>query len=240
MVTLGLAGVTTVSWIYTSYLAGGLEGAMLAMPRMHRWEASYLTLVFVMWAVMMVGMMVPSASPLVLLFVRMNRTRHEEQDPLLPTAAFLAGYVAAWSAYGAAATLVQWGLHRAALLSPTAVSASPVLGGALLVAAGLYQWTPLKRACLTECRSPLGFLMSEWRDGGWGAFVMGAKHGWFCVGCCWVLMALLFVAGVMNLLWMAAITLFVLAEKVLPGGELVARAGGTAFVVAGIALLALG
>jgi predicted metal-binding membrane protein len=136
--------------------------------------------------------------------------------------------------------MAQWGLQRAALLSPSAASASPLFGGTVLVAAGVFQWTPLKQACLTQCRSPLSFLMTEWREGKWGALVMGVKHGWYCVGCCWALMALLFVAGVMNLLWMAAITAFVLAEKLLPKGELLARVSGVVLIAAGILLLAWG
>ncbi|HSF15819.1 MAG TPA: DUF2182 domain-containing protein [Vicinamibacteria bacterium] len=244
VVTVGLAGITALSWFYTLYLARSMPdtitGVELALPQMHVWEAAYLPMIFVMWAVMMTAMMVPSASPLVLLFARLNRTRHEEKDPLLPTAAFVAGYVLVWTAYSATAALTQWGLHRAALLSPSAVSASPIFGGVLLLAAGIFQWTPLKQACLTQCRSPLGFLMSEWRAGERGALIMGIKHGWYCVGCCWVLMALLFVAGVMNLLWMAAITAFVLAEKLLPRGEVVGLLGGVLMVVAGILLLARG
>jgi predicted metal-binding membrane protein len=240
VITAGLAGVTAVSWIYTSHLAGSLSGAKLTMPHMHAWGASYVTMVFVMWAVMMVAMMVPSATPFILLFARLNRTRETRADPVLPTTAFAAGYILVWTGYSAVATLAQWGLHRAALLSPSAASASPLFGGALLLAAGIFQWTPLKQACLTQCRSPLGFLMSEWREGRRGALIMGFKHGWYCVGCCWILMALLFVAGVMNLLWMAVITAFVLAEKLLPRGEVVARLGGAVLTAAGIFLLARG
>jgi predicted metal-binding membrane protein len=240
VVTAGLVGVTVLSWIYTLLLAGSLPGVQLAMPHMHVWEASEVTLVFVMWAVMMVAMMVPSASPLILLFARLNRMRHEGADPVFPTAAFLAGYILVWTGYSALATLAQWGLHRAALLSPAAASATPLFGGALLLAAGIFQWTPLKQACLAQCRSPLAFLMAEWREGLRGALVMGIKHGGYCVACCWILMALLFVAGVMNLLWMAVITGFVLAEKLLPKGDLVARLGGAVLVASGIALLAWG
>ena len=143
-----------------------------------------------------------------------------------------------WTAYSAVATLAQWGLHKAALLSPAMAATSPVLSGGLLLAAGIFQWTPLKRACLKGCRSPLSFLMSEWRDGRVGAFVMGLQHGSYCLGCCWMLMALLFVAGVMNLLWVAAIALFVMAEKILVRGELLGHVTGAALVAAGVALMA--
>jgi len=244
VVLAGLVGVTALSWAYTSYLALTVRqtstGAEVILPHMRPWDTSYLALAFVMWAVMMVAMMVPSASPLVLLFTRMNRTRDAGADPILPTSIFVTGYLIVWTAYSAGAALAQWGLHRAALLSPSAPSATPLFGGALLIAAGLFQWTPLKDACLTQCRSPMAFLMSEWRRGKRGALIMGIKHGWYCVGCCWVLMALLFVAGVMNLLWMAVITAFVLAEKLLPRGKLIARLSGLVFVAAGICLIAQG
>jgi len=135
------------------------------------------------------------------------------------------------------ATLAQWGLHSAALLSPMMVSTSPFLGGMLLLAAGLFQWTPLKYACLTHCRSPLSFLMTEWREGHWGALIMGLRHGSYCTGCCWFLMALLFVAGVMNVLWVATITAFVLIEKVAPRGDVVGRVAGVVLVIAGLMML---
>ena len=142
-----------------------------------------------------------------------------------------------WIGFSALATLAQWGLHEAALLSPMMVSTSPILGGVLLLSAGIFQWTPWKYTCLKHCRSPLGFLMTDWRDGAWGAFWMGLRHGSYCTGCCWFLMALLFVAGVMNLLWVAAITAFVLVEKMVPRGDLVGRVAGGVLILAGIVLL---
>jgi predicted metal-binding membrane protein len=150
---------------------------------------------------------------------------------------FLLGYFVVWTLFSVVAVVAQWGLHAAALLSPTMVSTSSILGGVLLIAAGVFQWTPLKHACLNHCRSPLGFLMTEWREGKGGALVMGVKHGSYCVGCCWILMALLFAAGVMNLLWVAAIAAFVLTEKVLPRGDLVGRIAGGVLVLAGIVIL---
>jgi predicted metal-binding membrane protein len=153
-------------------------------------------------------------------------------------AIFVFGYLAVWTAFSAVATFAQWGLHRAAMLSTMMAATSPLLNGGLLIAAGIFQWTPLKRACLRGCRSPLSFLMSEWREGSAGAFVMGLRNGTYCVGCCWILMALLFVAGVMNLFWVAAIALFVMAEKILGKGELLAHVAGVALVIAGAALMA--
>jgi predicted metal-binding membrane protein len=155
----------------------------------------------------------------------------------VPTAVFLAGYLTVWTAYSAAATLLQGALLEAALVSPMMVSTSPALGGGLLLAAGAFQWTPLKRACLNHCRSPLSVIMTQWREGTKGAFVMGLRHGSYCAGCCWILMALLFVAGVMNLLWVAAIAVFVLVEKAAPQGVWIGRAAGAAMFAAGVLML---
>ena len=242
VVIAGLVCVASLGWVYLLYLARGMAGmnmsADMALPRMQAWGAVDLALLFVMWAVMMVAMMVPSASPLILMVAAVNRKRRERDDPLVPTGLFLAGYLLVWTAFSAVATVAQWGLHATALLSPAMVSVSPVVGGLLLLTAGIFQFTTLKQVCLTQCRSPLGFVMRHWRAGRGGAVRMGLEHGGYCVGCCWVLMALLFVAGVMNLLWVAVISLFVLAEKVLPRGELVGRLGGAALLVAGAVVLA--
>jgi len=249
-----LAGISVLAWVYMLYLAwampsmdmngmetGSVERAVeQAMPQMHAWGATELLLTFIMWAIMMVAMMVPSAAPMILLFATINRKRCQQQRPYVATGIFLAGYLVIWTLFSALATLAQWGLHSAALLSPMMVGTSPILGGALLVAAGVFQWTPLKHACLAHCRAPLDFLMSDWREGTRGAFTMGLRHGTYCLGCCWFLMTLLFVAGVMNLLWVAAITLFVLIEKVVPAGAVVGRIAGAVLVVAGIVLFAQG
>jgi predicted metal-binding membrane protein len=246
VVVTGLAGVSLVAWAYLFYVVrrmgtAGELGAMdmapeMAMPQMQGWGAVDLLLLLIMWAVMMVAMMLPSASPLILIFARANREKGGRRV-VGSGGILLLGYLLVWAGFSIVATMAQWGLHRAALLSPRMVSASPVLGGLLLVAAGIFQFTPLKRACLVRCRSPLNFLMSDWREGPWGTFVMGSKHGAYCVGCCWMLMALLFVAGVMNLLWVAAIAGLVFVEKVAPGGELIGRIAGAALLVAGIALI---
>lgn len=204
-----------------------------AMPRMERWSSRDLLLTFAMWAVMMVAMMTPSAAPLVLLFARVQRDRRERAAPHLPTFLFLLGYLLVWGAFAAASTLAQWGLHSAALLSPLMVATSPLLGGLLLVLAGLFQLTPLKDACLKNCRTPLSFIMTGWREGPRGAVRMGVTHGFYCVGCCWLLMALLFVGGVMNLLWVGALALFVLLEKLVPSGPWVSRVAGAILLAAG-------
>lgn len=238
IVVSGLVSVSLLAWAYMGYLAWNMErmdmSMEMAMPRMQVWSFLDLLLLFVMWAVMMVAMMVPTAAPMILMFATINRKRQGQQEPFVPTTIFLTGYVLVWTGFSVVATLAQWGLHTAALLSPMMVSTSSVLGGILLLAAGVFQWTPLKYTCLRHCRSPLGFFMTDWREGRRGALIMGLRHGSYCTGCCWSLMALLFVAGVMNLLWVALITAFVLVEKVVPRGELVGRIAGGVLVVAGL------
>lgn len=209
----------------------------MQMSGFYEWGLPTVILLFLMWAVMMIAMMVPSAVPMIQAFLAVNEQRQNSSRPLVPVGVFLLGYLVVWTSFSALATLAQWGLHKAALLSPMMVATSPVVSGGLLLAAGVFQWTPLKRACLSGCRSPLSFLMSGWRDGNAGAFSMGLRHGAYCVGCCWALMALLFVVGVMNLLWIALIALFVMAEKILPRGELLGHIGGVALVTAGIAVM---
>lgn len=232
-----LAAMVLSAWAYLVHAKGAM--ADMEMPGMIMpWDGFAVLLLFVMWAVMMVAMMMPSAAPMVLTFLEVNHRRKPTAQPLVPAGIFVGGYLAVWTAYSAAATLAQWGLHKAALLSPAMAATSPVLNGGLLFAAGVFQWTSLKSACLTSCRSPLTFLMSEWREGPAGAFVMGLRHGSYCVGCCWMLMALLFVAGVMNLFWVLAIALFVTAEKVLVRGELFGRLAGAVLVIAGVVLMA--
>ena len=248
VVAVSLVAVTALAWTYLLYLAsrmGGMEmGGMemstnMALPQMDAWGPVELLLTFVMWSVMMVAMMIPSAVPLILLFTKINRTRREREDSALPTATFVSGYLLVWTGLSALATLMQWGLHDAGLLSPMMKSSSSLVSGTLLIAAGVYQWTPWKRACLIHCRSPLHFIISEWRSGALGALRMGSRHGVYCVGCCWALMAVLFVAGIMNLLWVAAVAAFVLAEKLIPSGEFIGRSAGIVLILIGLGLLVL-
>lgn len=210
---------------------GGMAG--MAMPPVRSGSALDLFLLFLMWATMMVAMMLPATAPMILLVASVNRRRRERASPAAPTAVFAAGYLIVWTAFSAAAALMQWVLHRAELLSPAMASTSPVVGGALLITAGAYQWLPVKSVCLSRCRSPMGFLGREWREGSTGAVVMGLKHGLFCLGCCWALMALLFVAGVMNLVWVAALAGLVLLERLAPAGPWVGRLAGLVLVVWG-------
>ncbi len=215
---------------------GGMAPMMLGMATAS--GAPGLGWLIGMWAVMMVAMMLPSATPTILLFAGVSRRRRMQGWPAAPVAVFTLGYLAVWTAYAALAATAQWELHRLALLSPAMTSASPLVAGGILIAAGVYQWAPLKGACLSHCRSPLGFFSTEWREGVGGALLMGMRHGSFCVGCCWLLMALLFVAGVMNLLWIATIAGFVLLEKLVHGGEWLARAAGVGLILWGVWVMA--
>ena len=212
----GVVGVTTLAWLYLFSMAAGMDtmGDAMLSPRVTSWVSADFVLMFLMWAIMMVAMMLPSATPMILLFAMVNRRRLSQGQAVTPPVVFAAGYLAVWSAFSLAATLLQWGLHGAGLLSPMMTTTSALVGGATLVAAGIYQWTPLKTSCLRHCQSPLHFISTHWQNGTGGAFRMGWTHGLYCLGCCWILMCLLFVGGVMNLLWIAGLAVFVLIEKV--------------------------
>lgn len=206
--------------------------AAMGMSMDMSWTLRDVLYAFMMWSVMMVGMMAPSAAPVVALYAGAQRTRGlHGTGPIL---SFGAAYLLVWVAFSAVAALSQWALHEAAMLRPAMAIASERAGGAILIAAGIYQWTPIKGACLTHCQTPLGFLMSHWREGPVGALGMGLKHGAYCLGCCWALMLVLFVVGVMNLAWVAALTVFVLVEKIGPAGTMVARVAGTVLIAAGL------
>jgi predicted metal-binding membrane protein len=240
VVAVGLFGLVVLAWAYVVRMAAMTPAAMMPMPGMAMQGDPGLAWLVLMWGVMMIAMMLPSAAPTILLFASVSRRRRLQGQPAVPVLVFTFGYLLVWTIYAVAAATVQWDLHRLALLSPSMKSVSPVLAAGLLVAAGVYQWLPLKGACLWHCRSPLGFFAAEWREGTGGALLMGARHGSFCVGCCWLLMALLFVAGVMNLLWVAAIAGFVLLEKLIPGGAKLGKAAGVLLIVWGVWLLGTG
>jgi len=241
IVWVGIALITALAWAYLLHLDRQMSSSMahdrmmaemgmtMDMPRTT--ADGFFT--FAMWTVMMIGMMAGPATPMLLLFAGMQRTRASGPVPMaLPS--FGLGYLAVWAGFSACAAIAQEALHRAALLSPGMAASSPRTAGAIWIAAGVYQLTPYKGACLTWCRSPLGFLMSSWRDGALGAFRMGLRHGLHCLGCCWALMCVLFAVGVMNLLWVAALTALVLLEKVGPFGAMAARVTGVIMIAVGV------
>lgn len=210
-----------------------------AMMQPAVWTPSYAVLMFLMWWIMMVAMMLPSASPMILLFARVQRKQMEKGAPFVSTSVFAAGYLVSWGVFSMIATSAQWGFERAGLLSAMMATTSGLFASVLLLAAGIYQLTPLKHACLRHCRSPIQFIMHHWRPGTSGAFRMGVDHGAFCLACCWFLMALLFVGGVMNLYWIVGLAIFVLLEKTIPAGHWLGSITGVVLMVWGGWLLAL-
>ena len=241
-----LIGVSGLAWAYIVYLWAKMPamdaGALGMTIQMQSWMLVDFWFMFLMWAIMMVGMMLPSAAPMTLLYAGMVRKAERQGTPMAPTAAFVSGYLTMWCVFSVGATLVQWGLHEAAMLSPIMMANSQFLGAALLIVAGVYQLTPWKMVCLDHCRSPANFISEHWQLGASGAFRLGLHHGAFCLGCCWALMGLLFVGGVMNLLWIAAITIFVFLEKVLPVGVWSFRLGwfaGIGLIGCGVSVLVM-
>jgi predicted metal-binding membrane protein len=212
-------------------------GIGIEPPRPAPYRRAELALLFGMWLAMMSATVLPANTPAVVLFARVNRLYHAVRRPYLATALFVLGYLAAWAGFSAAATLVQWGLHDAGVLDHAMALTNSTVSGLTLVAAGVYQWTPAKHACLHHCRTPLAFVLTGWRRGPWGAFRMGLTHGRYCTGCGWLLMALLFAAGVMNLAAVAALALLLMAEKLLPGGAWIAALSGLGMVAWGTLLL---
>jgi predicted metal-binding membrane protein len=226
VVLRALVAVTVAAWAYL-LLAAGMEMDMDGGPKTvapSAWSPPYAVLISLMWWVMMVAMMLPTAAPTVLLVTTLAWDRLPNPN-LIPAAAmlFASGYLLVWSGVSLAATLLQWRLENAGRLSETMAFGNEILASTVLVAAGLYQWTPLKDTCLRHCRSPTAFLIRHWRPGSLGAVGTGVRHGLFCLGCCWMLMALLFVGGLMNLAWVGAIALFVLMEKTMPWGDRMGR-----------------
>ena len=234
LVAAGLLLLTALAWWYLFDMAGDMAAMDQSVSMMKAWGWSDWIMLFVMWSIMMVGMMTPSAAPLILTFVTINRKKFEQSGRMVSAFVFLSGYLLVWTAFSGLAATAQWGLHTVALLSPMMVSQSSLLNGILLMAAGVYQWAPLKRTCMEHCQSPLAFIMGHWREGTGGALRMGWEHGLYCLGCCWVLMALLFVMGVMNLVWVGVIAVFVLLEKVLPVGLWISRTTGILLIAWGL------
>lgn len=235
-----LAAASGAAWIVLLLWAGpemDNAGMSMTMPMAPRWTPAYGMLIAAMWMVMMAAMMLPSASPMILTFDTIGRRRRAGGQRAPATVVFVGGYLLIWAGFAAAATGLQYGLDQAALLSMEMRTTSRILAGAILLAAGLYQMTPLKQACLSRCRSPIGFVMGHWREGAAGALRMGVRHGLYCLGCCWVLMALLFVGGVMSLAWIGALAAYVLIEKTAPAGGWISRFAGLALIAWGGAVL---
>jgi predicted metal-binding membrane protein len=259
LIVASLVALTLVAWAYLWLLAAGMArgdmslmgmgaGEAMPMPDMPDmpgmgaapWTAATFGLMFLMWWVMMVGMMVPSSMPTILLYARVQHHWLPEQHATRHVALFTAGYLLAWAAFSAVATSIQWALNVSGLIAPMTMSVSTKLGAALFAAAGVYQLSPFKNVCLRHCRSPAEFLAQHRRPGAAGAFLTGSHHGLYCVGCCWLLMALLFAGGVMNLLWVAALAVLVLLEKLVPHGHWLARASGVAMLAVAAYLLTVG
>jgi predicted metal-binding membrane protein len=249
IIIAALSVLTVLAWVDLVWLAndmamGGTDmtgfrmipaGQGLMTPASDPWRPIEFGYMFAMWTVMMFGMMTPSVAPMILIYARVGRQALTDGKPFAATAWFAGGYLLAWTGFSLAATTAQWALERATLLTPMMVSASIILDGVVLIVAGLYQWTPLKEVCLSHCQAPLTFIL---RHGGFrsdrgGALTLGLRHGLYCIGCCWALMALLFVGGVMNLFWIAALAILVLLEKVIPSGRIIARFAGLTFIAGG-------
>ncbi|MDN5894956.1 MAG: DUF2182 domain-containing protein [Nocardioides sp.] len=225
-VTVALVAITGLSWAYLVFLSMRMSDmeSSFAMPMTAKWSGPDVVLMSTMWSVMMAGMMLPSAAPMISAYSRTIRSGTPGLRGSTP--AFVVGYLATWSVFAMVATSAQWALHNATLVSATGASTNRWLGALLLLTAGAYQFTGAKDACLRQCRSPLGFLLNQWRNGRRGAFLMGLRHGATCVGCCWALMTMLFVLGVMNLWWVALLAAVVLLEKFIPSVRLTRVVGG--------------
>jgi predicted metal-binding membrane protein len=253
VVVFALGILTALAWSYVLWLAADMDmaaadmsgarmipaGLGLMAPALAPWRWSEFVLVLLMWIVMMVGMMTPSAAPMILIYARVGRTAGKGGTPFASISWFVAGYLLVWSGFSLAATTAQWALERSDLLDARMAGNSRILGAIILIVAGVYQWTSMKERCLGECQAPLAFIQRQggFRSDARGALLLGLRHGAYCLGCCWMLMALLFVGGVMNLLWIAAIAIIVLAEKVLPSGRLIARILGLGLIAGGAWLL---
>ncbi len=253
VVAVCLLVIILVSWAYMLWLAADMEmggmdmtgfrmipaGRGLMMPLTAPWQPIEFAFVFLMWAAMMVGMMTPTAAPLILIYARVGRQAAAQQQPFAASAWFAGGYLLMWIVFSLIATFAQWIVERAGGLDTAMAATTSTVGGVTLIAAGLYQWSPVKDACLRQCQSPLQFIQQHggFRSDARGSLALGVRHGAYCVGCCWALMALLFVVGIMNVLWIALIMIFVLAEKIVPAGRLIARTAGSAFLIAGVWLV---
>lgn len=241
-VWIGIAAIVAMSWLYLGRIGGdmaamGSSTATNGAMAIGGGGADTLAAVFAMWVVMMIAMMLPTVAPSAFMFSSLS-ARRDQAHSKRATAMYVAGYAASWIVFAAPAAALQWTLTSSGLLDPMVRSTSTLLSSAILLAAGVYQFTPLKNACLSKCRTPLGYFMAKWRDGAAGALALGVQHGGYCVACCWALMAVMFVVGAMNLAWMGLLTALVLGEKVIPPGWRFDRVVGVALVVSGLWIVA--
>jgi predicted metal-binding membrane protein len=236
VVLAALLVITGLALGYTAWLATGFDMSGMMSPEFAPWSAGHFSFMLAMWIVMMIGMMTPSVAPMVLLYAGIARQANARGTPFAAAGWFASGYLLAWIAFAAVATLAQWWLESRALIRPMMAGTGRTAGALVLVATGIYQWLPVKQACLSQCGAPLAFVQ---RHGGFapsagGSVRLGVLHGLYCIGCCWALMALLFVFGVMNLVWIAGLMVYVLAEKLVPAPRLLARVAGVAAIAAGV------
>ena len=235
----GLFFIALLSWWYIIYLYRqmypmNMDALFFAMPMTPSWAAADFFLLFLMWLVMMIAMMIPSVAPLILIFAMVNRQKEAQQNPFVPGIYLLAGYLAAWTFFSLLATILQWALQQIAWLNPMMIVTNKILGSIILIAAGVFQFTSLKQNCLHYCQTPIDFIHRKWKEGRSGAFKMGWLNGLYCLGCCWLLMVILFVSGIMNLLWIALISAFVLLEKLIPNSKIISYTAGIGLVIYGI------
>lgn len=237
-----MAVMSLLAWFYMVYLYKQMEqmnmdSLFFAMPMTAHWTGTDFALMFLMWVVMMIAMMTPSVAPLILIFARVNRQRQQQQSPYIKTAYLLTGYFLVWAGFSFIATFLQWTLQQVSMLNPEMVTTSKVLSSLILITAGIFQFSSLKNKCLKYCRSPLEFIYHNWKEGKNGAIKMGIENGIYCVGCCWILMTLLFVTGIMNILWVALIAIFVLIEKIASNPKWISSISGIILIAYGGVLL---
>ncbi len=241
---LGIIVLSTLVWLYIFYLSSVMSSETIeskitgiVMPQMEKWSSKDVLTTFFMWSVMMIAMMLPSATPMILTFFAINKKHHSLRKKFTPTWIFISGYLLVWIGFSLLATIAQWSLHTLALTLPASKIITPTVSVVILTTAGIYQFTPIKKACLKSCQSPLSFILGNWREGKLGSFIMGLQHGLYCLGCCWVLMGILLVVGVMNLLWVAIIAIFIFIEKVVQFTNLFSNIGGILLIGWGLGLI---
>lgn len=243
VIAASLLFVTLAAWLGSWAISAGMgaiDPTFLAVLCARPWSLADVTNAFLMWNAMMVAMMLPSAAPMIDAFATIAKRRRERHDPYVPTAVFVLGYLGVWAGFSTIGALGHWLMANTGLMGPDMALNNRLAAGGVLVLAGLYQLTTVKQACLTHCRSPSGFILSEWREGYWGSMVMGFRHGFYCVGCCWALMLLMLVVSMMDLRWTAALAIYVAAEKLLPNGQLLSKVAGVGATVLGVAFLLTG